>query len=468
MSHYLPLLFGSLLTLSSSSFASESTTALTHHPAGITVLLLFIAAYVCVILEEVTHIKKSLPVMLAAGLIWIVIAVSWTGEVHLIEEAVKHYLMEYAELLLFLLAAMTYVNAMTERGLFDALRVWLIGKGFGYRTLFWLTGVFAFLLSPFLDNLTTALILCAVLMAVGKDNPRFITLGAINIVVAANAGGAFSPFGDITTLMVWQKGLVEFSTFFALFLPSLVNFVVPAFCMSLTLNNEKPPAHTEVMVLKRGAWTILGLFIITIIMAVCFHSFLHLPPFLGMMTGLALLKIFGYYLNITHQRKPTDSDQYGSIGDISAFDSFKFVAQAEWDTLLFFFGVIMCVGGLGFVGYLELASNLLYNGLGASTANVLIGMLSAVVDNIPIMVAVLQMNPSMDTGQWLLITLTAGVGGSLLSVGSAAGVAMMGQAKGYYTFFSHLRWTWAIALGYVLSIVCHFWLNNALFTGITH
>ena len=120
------------------------------------------------------------------------------------------------------------------------------------------------------------------------------------------------------------------------------------------------------------------------------------------------------------------------------------------------------------MGYLELASNLLYTDLGASTANILIGMLAAVVDNIPIMVAVLQMNPSMDTGQWLLITLTAGVGGSLLSVGSAAGVAMMGQAKGYYTFFSHLRWTWAIALGYALSIACHFWLNAVLFTGVSH
>ena len=468
MSKYLPLLLVGLLTLSSPSFAAESTTSLSHHPAGITVLLLFIAAYVCVILEEVTHIKKSLPVMLAAGLIWIVIALSWTGEAQLVEEAVKHYLLEYAELLLFLLVAMTYVNAITERGIFDALRVWLISKGFNYRALFWLTGFCAFFLSPVLDNLTTALVLCGVLLAVGKDNPKFISLGAINIVVAANAGGAFSPFGDITTLMVWQKGLVEFWTFFALFLPSLVNFIVPAFCMSFAISTETPPTTQEKSPLKRGAWVVLGLFICTIVLAVSFHSFLHLPPFLGMVTGLALLKFYGYYLTKTHQKQTTDKAHYGQIGDITAFDSFKFVAQAEWDTLLFFFGVIMCVGGLGFVGYLELASNLLYTDLGASTANILIGMLSAVVDNIPIMVAVLQMNPSMDTGQWLLITLTAGVGGSLLSIGSAAGVAMMGQAKGYYTFFSHLRWTWAIALGYALSIACHFWINAVLFTGISH
>ncbi|HRH91277.1 MAG TPA: sodium:proton antiporter NhaD [Agitococcus sp.] len=451
-----------LLLLPSFSFANTGQD-LTNQPVGFMVLAIFVASYVCVIFEEKTHIKKSLPVMLAAGLIWIVIAANWTGETDAVEQAVKHYLLEYGELFLFLLAAMTYVNAITERGIFEALRVWLIGKGFNYRRLFWLTGFCAFFLSPVLDNLTTALILCAVLMAVGKDNPKFISLGAINIVVAANAGGAFSPFGDITTLMVWQKGLVEFWTFFNLFLPSLVNFVVPAACMSFAISTDTPPASHEPSPLKRGAWIVLGLFICTIILAVSFHSFLHLPPFLGMMTGLALLKFYGYYLHQTHIKKASDQAHYGNVGDVQAFDSFKFVAQAEWDTLLFFFGVIMCVGGLGFVGYLEAASHLMYGDLGASTANILIGLLSAVVDNIPIMVAVLQMNPDMNTGQWLLVTLTAGVGGSLLSVGSAAGVAMMGQAKGYYTFFSHLKWTWAVALGYVLSIACHFVINKSLF-----
>lgn len=451
-----------LLLLPTLSHAN-SATHLSHQPVGFIVLALFVLSYVCVIFEEKTHIKKSLPVMLAAGLIWIVIAANWTGETDAVEHAVKHYLLEYGELFLFLLAAMTYVNAITERGIFDALRVWLISKGFSYRRLFWLTGFCAFFLSPVLDNLTTALILCAVLIAVGKDNPKFISLGAINIVVAANAGGAFSPFGDITTLMVWQKGLVDFWTFFHLFLPSLVNFVVPAACMSLTISHEVPPSSHEPSPLRRGAWVVLGLFIVTIILAVSFHSFLHLPPFLGMMTGLALLKFYGYYLQQTHVKQDSDQAHYGNVGDVPAFDSFKFVAQAEWDTLLFFFGVIMCVGGLGFVGHLELASHFLYQDLGASTANILIGLLSAVVDNIPIMVAVLQMNPDMNTGQWLLVTLTAGVGGSLLSVGSAAGVAMMGQAKGYYTFFSHLKWTWAVALGYVLSIACHFVINKSLF-----
>lgn len=208
----------------------------------------------------------------------------------------------------------------------------------------------------------------------------------------------------------------------------------------------------------------MALFAVTIVLAVCFHSFLHIPPFLGMITGLALLKLFGWWLQRTALRPERDEfAREGSPGDIDAFDSYEQVARAEWDTLLFFFGVIMCVGALGFCGYLALSSQYFYGELGPTTANVLVGLLSAVLDNIPMMVAVLQMDPEMSTGQWLLVTLTAGVGGSLLAIGSAAGVALMGQARGQYTFFSHLRWTWAIALGYAASIVVHLWLNARYF-----
>ncbi|MDH5726948.1 MAG: sodium:proton antiporter NhaD, partial [Nitrospira sp.] len=145
------------------------------------------------------------------------------------------------------------------------------------------------------------------------------------------------------------------------------------------------------------------------------------------------------------------------------FDVFQKVARAEWDTLLFFYGVVLCVGGLGHIGYMALASEVLYLQWGPTFANITIGLLSAIVDNIPIMFAVLTMNPDISEGQWLLVTLTAGVGGSLLSIGSAAGVALMGQAKGKYTFFSHLKWTPVIALGYGASILVHMWVNARTF-----
>jgi len=437
---------------------------LTAQWSGYASLVVFVLAYALVISEEFTHLRKSKPVMLGAGIIWACIGYQYTqgGLVNEAEEAIQRFVLEYAELFLFLLTAMTYVNAMSERNVFNALRDWLAHRNLSYRTLFWITGTLAFLFSPMIDNLTTALVMCAVVLAVGHGNVRFVSVACINIVIGANAGGAFSPFGDITTLMVWQRGIVEFGTFFALFIPSLVNFLVPAIVMSFAVPTDKAIGNVEATPMKRGAKRILLLFALTITTAVSFHNFLNLPAFLGMMTGLGYLKFFGYYLRRTHVPVESDSTDYGTAGEITAFDSFREVARVEWDTLLFFFGVIMCVGGLGFIGYLDHTSAYIYGELGPTTANVLVGLMSAIIDNIPIMVAVLEMHPHMDTQQWLLVTLTAGVGGSLLSIGSAAGVALMGQARGQYTFFRHLRWTPVIALGYAASIWVHMLINKGV------
>ncbi len=454
------------LTLASSATAERLD--LTSHPVGYAALAIFVIAYLLVMAEEFTHLRKSKPVILAAGIIWALIGYIYVshGMNHAAEAAVRHNLLEYAELMLFLLVAMTYISAMAERKVFDALRAWLINKGFGFRQLFWITGILAFFISPIADNLTTALLMAAVVMAVGGDNQRFVVLALINIVVAANAGGAFSPFGDITTLMVWQKGILQFNEFFVLFIPAVVNFVVPAAIMHFAIPNEKPVATNEDVNMKRGAMVIVGLFLTTIITAVSYHNFLHLPPVLGMLTGLAYLQFFGYYLKKTHNFKsaPYDEDKTEqNVGDVVPFDVFNKIARAEWDTLLFFYGVVLAVGGLGFIGYLAMASDIMYAQWGPTSANIAVGILSAIVDNIPVMFAVLSMNPEMTQGQWLLVTLTAGVGGSLLSVGSAAGVALMGQARGIYTFFAQLKWTWAIGLGYAASIWIHMWLNASLF-----
>lgn len=274
------------------------------------------------------------------------------------------------------------------------------------------------------------------------------------------------PFGDITTLMVWQAGQVQFSEFFALFLPSAVNALVPAAVMHFFLPQGQLESSNEQVTMKIGARRIILLFILTIATAVGFHSVLHLPPAAGMMTGLAYLQLFGHFLRQRelHQLRDDDTD----IGDVIPFDVFRKIAQAEWDTLLFFYGIIMAVGGLGFIGYLEITSHFVYGELGPTTANVLVGIMSAVVDNIPVMFAVLSMDPSMSHGQWLLVTLTAGVGGSLLAIGSAAGVALLGQARGYYSFISHLRWVPAIALGMAASVACHFWINAESFQVFNH
>lgn len=417
---------------------------------------IFVTAYILVILEETTQLRKSKPVLLAAGLIWALIGMAYAaaGIGDKAEEAAQHVIMEYGELFLFLLVAITYVNTLEERRVFDVLRVKLTGKKLSYRNLFWMTGALAFCLSGILDNLTTSLVMGAVVLAIGRDSPKFVAIAFINIVVAANAGGAFSPFGDITTLMVWQKDKVTFLEFFALFVPSLVNWLVPAIIMHFGIPQKTPAAHTETVRAKPGAMGVIVLFALTIATAVCFRNFLHLPPAMGMMLGLGYLQVWSYFL----QRK---GSRLGN--DDMVLNSFKQIERVEWDTLLFFFGILFAVGGLGVMGYLAMASEYFYVGLGPTVANIAVGIMSAVIDNIPVMFAVLTMDPAMSHGHWLLVTLTAGVGGSLLSIGSAAGVALMGQAPGQYTFFSHLKWAWAIALGYAASIATHLFINASLF-----
>lgn len=515
------MLPGIVLASSGGDSATSAGQDFTNTTYGIAAVAVFVIAYGLVIGEEALHLRKSIPVIIGAGVIWTLVGMAYaaTGDTHYASSMVEHNILEFSELFLFLLAAMTFVNTMEERQVFAALRATLVSRGLSLRTIFWITGLLAFLISPIADNLTTALLMAAVVMAVGKGNNRFVAVACINIVVAANAGGAFSPFGDITTLMVWQKGIVQFDEFFVLFLPSLVNWLIPAFFMSLAVSKEIPEKVDEEIKILHGGYQVIFLFLLTIVMAVMAHNFLHMPPVLGMMTGLGLLKLYGYYLSHgayyklyakhtmkqaeakSKEGKETEVDtgisgghygesvhrneqppvMYGAetasskaiksaasddesvaseLDIMRKYDVYNIVARAEWDTLMFFYGVVLCVGGLSALGYLAVVSDAMYTDLGATWANVLVGVLSAVVDNIPVMFAVLTMSPEMGLDQWLLVTLTAGVGGSLLSVGSAAGVALMGQARGIYTFFSHLKWSWAISLGYAGSIMVHLVLNG--------
>lgn len=435
--------------------SSPAPLAVTDHPrparvaghwAGILSLVIFAIAYVLVISEETIHLRKSKPVMIAAGVIWVLVAITYQqiGQTETVGAMVEHGLLEFVELFLFLLAAMTFINTMDERGVFDMLRSWLLKQNFTLRKLFWVTGALSFVMSPIADNLTTALLMATVVMAVGGSNRQFVVLGCVNVVVAANSGGAFSPFGDITTLMVWQEEHVEFTQFFALVVPSLVNWLVTGGILSLFVPGEQPDTVNEKANVGKGAWVVVGLFVMTISLAVLSHTLLHLPPVIGMMTGLGVLKVYGYYLyksgasfNVTVDKVMNDPalSVDKDVAEIIAsgnprYDIYRNLETVEWDTLMFFYGIMLCVAGLGGFGYLIIGSDLMYGNLGPTTANILVGFASATFDNIPVMFAVLEMEPEMSLGQWLLITLTAGVGGSMLAIGSAAGVAVMGQARG--------------------------------------
>ena len=432
---------------------------------GYTALICFVFAYTLVIFEEQVHMRKSKPVVFIGCFMWALIGIYESqnpsgGHAH---DHLKELIAEIGELFFFLLSAMTYINTLDERNVFQALRSWLLRKGLGFKKLFWATGLITFFLSPLADNLTSALLMSTVALAVSGGNAKFIVPAFVNIIVAANAGGAWSPFGDITTLMVWTAGKVETMKFAYLMIPSVINWIIPAAIMYPFVPDETPEGGREVVKLKPGAKVIICMGIGTVATAVSFHQFLHLPPFMGMMLGLGALMIFGWYL-----KRWGDKDFLEGMG-VDAdrrkqprFDIFKKVEGVEFDTLLFFFGVLSAVGALQYIGYLTLVSDNLYSTIGPTASNIIVGILSAIVDNIPVMYAVLKMDPAMGLDQWLLITLTTGVGGSLLSVGSAAGVAVMGVDRDNYGFMAHLKWAPAIALGYFASIGAWWFLTAGL------
>jgi Na+/H+ antiporter NhaD/arsenite permease-like protein len=448
---------------------------LSHHWVGYCSLLLILVAYVSAMLEDATKLRKSKSMVFGATVVWflVVLAYRGQGDTHPAVAAFEANLQSYMELLLFIMASMTYLNAMEDMRVFEALRNRLIGSRLGYRQLFWLTGILAFFLSTAVNGLTAALLMGAVVMAVGKDNPRFISLACINIVVATNAGGSLSPLGGISTLFVWQQGLLGFTQFFTLFVPCLVNFLVPALFMGFAVSKTCPVLETRPVRLQRGALGVIFLFGVTIALAVAFDMLLHLPPVAGMMAGFSFLELYSFYLERTEAQETNEairSLKYADEPNLSqeilepySYDIFKKIGRLEWDTLLFFYGAMMGIGGLGFIGYLDMVSQWLYGQHDPTLANVLIGLSSALVDNGTLMFAVLSMNPDISQGQWLLLTLTLGVGGSLLAIGSAPGIGLLGVTRGHYSFLTHMKWCPVILLGYFASIGVHFWVNSRYF-----
>jgi len=238
--------------------------------------------------------------------------------------------------------------------------------------------------------------------------------------------------------MVWVDGRADFTEFFFLFPSSIIGWVVTAFLLSKFVPEGHPTKieGAEPVKVHHGGKVIIALGVFTIMCAVLGKQIMHLPPMWGMLFGLSLLQLYAYTLKKYHDH------------DIQIYKS---VAKIENDTLLFFFGILAAVGALHFAGFLGHAVKL-YDMFDPTYVNVGVGFLSAIVDNVPVMSAVLKASPDLPLAQWMLVTLTAGVGGSLISFGSAAGVGVMGKLHGVYTFASHMRLAWTVLLGYIVSV----------------
>jgi Na+/H+ antiporter NhaD/arsenite permease-like protein len=456
-------LISMLLLFVSATFASagevvEAFPDITLTWVGVLAIIIFVVGYYFIATEDKYHVDKAKPALFIGTFMFMLIGLYYVLndiDLNLLHTGINHLILEIAGIFFFLFVAMTYIETLIHMGVFERLKYNLVSKGYTYKKLYWITGFLAFFISPIADNLTTALILSTVLITIDKSNVKFLVPGAINIVVAANAGGAWSPFGDITTLMVWTAGKGIFTDFLYLFPASFIGYLVTAFLLSYCVPPEKPSfdiSNEKKPELMPGANIVIGFGVLTIALAVISHQVFHFPAMWGMLFGLSLLKLY----SIRIKRKFN--------AHLNIFES---IAKIENNTLLFFFGILAAVGALYFIGWLSLAV-VVYdpNVLGATWSNIAVGFLSAFVDNVPVMSAVLKANPNMGLDQWMLVTLTAGIGGSLISFGSAAGVGVMGKMPGVYTFSNHMKYAWTVLIGYVISV--GIWYFQYEILGVMH
>jgi Na+/H+ antiporter NhaD/arsenite permease-like protein len=409
--------------------------------------LVFIIGYIIITLEHHWRVNKSVTATAIAAIIWAGIAIS--GAEHaLVEEAIHHLSSETFSLVVFLLAAMTLVEILVHYRFFDWLRIKLFALGLQDRAQLMLITVLSFVLSAIIDNLTTTIVMVQIARRFFKGKNLLVAAGAI--VVAANAGGAFSPVGDVTTIMLWLAG--KFTAFEIIlwgFLPSLAIYLVS---ISLFLKqidgdtaDEKPVTH-EVVTFTASEKTIIVATFASFIMPPLAKVF-GLPPFMGLLFGVGVVGLMVAWFANTSRRVESHLDM----------DIEKLLAKLDITSLLFFIGILFAVGALGFLGILDQISDVLFGENPADSrliaGSILLGALSAILDNIPLTAAAIDILQTTDFRLWVLLAICVGTGGSMLVIGSAAGVVAMGMIK-ELTFKQYFKIAFIPALvGYVAGII---------------
>lgn len=416
---------------------------------AIILLVIFISAFLAITLEHITKVNKSWIALFAGSLMWVV--VTFGKQPDAMHESIMHTSAEIFELIIFLMGAMTVVEMLGHFRFFTWLEIKLRSANIENTTLFWIMGIIAFFASAVLDNLTATL----VMIQIGKHLPfkkENFNYYVVNTVIAANAGGAMSPVGDVTTIMIWLAGkFTAWQIVAAGFLPSLVGWIIPQYLITrkLTKTTHEAVVSTEIMPLQ---WGIIIIGFSTFGLAVIVNAF-HLPPFFGILFGLGIVAIV-----IDWKLKK------GSL-HVKANRIVNVVKEIDMATINFFVGILLAVGALQFHGVLDLIANLIFgsdpanNPIAVITGHISLGVLSSIFDNVPLTAAVLQMLPGeMDYTYWVLLAITAGMGGSLTSIGSAAGVAAMGQVESL-TFVEYLKkGSFPALVGYAGAIITWFLL----------
>lgn len=442
---------------------------------SIVIVIAFIIGYLCITLESLTKVNKAAVALLMFVACWTLFMIDPASYIEIeagsdvaqaVSSVMEHHLGITSTTLFFLMGAMTIVELVDQNGGFNFVRDML--KTRSKRGLLWRIAIMTFFLSSILDNLTTAIVMIMILRKLVQEQKDRIIYASL-VIVAANSGGAFSPIGDVTTIMLWNKSLISAGGVLSqLFLPSIVSLVIPAYLLSLTLKGNVGEAADLSVASEENGFTasqrkvIFWLGVGGLIFVPIFKSITHLPPFVGILLVLGVLWTVTelFYHNLS---KTVDTNGMKKrIHDM--------LSRIDMSTILFFLGILMavaCLETIGALGMLGDGLNETFNGNHYIVTGI-IGVLSSIIDNVPLVAGCMGMYPLAETGPlamdgifWQLLAYCAGVGGSILIIGSAAGVVVMGLEK--ITFGWYMKnISWAVFLGYLAGIGVY-WVERLLF-----
>ena len=444
----------------------------------IAIIVAFVIGYFCIAIESVTKVNKAAIALLMFVVCWTLFMIDpgqylaaaiGEGKALIVSEEIERHLGATSTTLFFLMGAMTIVELVDQNGGFNFVRDML--QTHSKKTLLWRIAFMTFILSAILDNLTTSIVMIMILRKLVSDKKDRLIYAAL-VVIAANSGGAFSPIGDVTTIMLWNKGVITAAGVITeIFIPSLVSMVIPAYILSLSLKGDltftKDQAHSfsasELTTNQRKTIFFLG--VGGLIFVPIFKSITHLPPFVGILLVLGILWTVTevFYANLK------EKEEKGAMQKRVT----NMLSRIDMSTILFFLGILMAVACLETIGVLtQLGKGLdvAFEGNHYLVTGI-IGVLSSIVDNVPLVAGCMGMYPVQAAGDmavdgifWQLLAYCAGVGGSMLIIGSAAGVVVMGLEK--ITFGWYLKKiTWIAFVGYLAGIICYWALRTYVFVG---
>ena len=442
----------------------------------IAIVVAFVIGYFFIAIESVTKVNKAAIALLMFVVCWTLFMIDpaqylataiGDAKALIVSEEIEHHLGSTATTLFFLMGAMTIVELVDQNGGFNFVRDTLQTRS--KKKLLWRIAFMTFVLSAILDNLTTSIVMIMILRKLVSDKKDRMIYAAL-VIIAANSGGAFSPIGDVTTIMLWNKGVITAAGVISeIFIPSLVSMVIPAYVLSLSLKGKLTFTEEQAYSFQASALTtnqrktIFFLGVGGLIFVPIFKSITHLPPFVGILLVLGVLWTVTEVFYARLQEEEEQGAMQKRVTDM--------LSRIDMSTILFFLGILMAVACLETIGVLTA----LGKGLDVAFAGNhylvtgIIGVLSSIVDNVPLVAGCMGMYPVQAVGDmavdgifWQLLAYCAGVGGSMLIIGSAAGVVVMGLEK--ITFGWYLkRITWIAFVGYIAGIICYWALRTFIF-----